>query len=613
MSVIPLLLLLQQGVPARAPDARGLREAARHAELEYENAVRSHAPIATDYSPSEPCYEHVGRYCLFEGADDDRPLPPDHPAVQAARRVAVETLRRAFSADPSDAEVASSVVRYLVEDGRAAEAVSAARAFRWARGAGTEPPARAAAGPSRPLHIASDTAFALADWLLGFALHAAGRDSAALAAFGEALARSPPEERARAVDVSYLLDPGERRRYHALSDEERRAYEERLWAIADPLLLVPANAALAEHLARHVLVRLLPDAPAVRGEDAWGKDLEELTRRFGVPAARKRIPGGGLANPSFVELYEPTQVALVASRLSERVALRPPRPGDPDRLDDPRARSTFPPATLKELHTLHHQITRFPEPRGTVIRADGVLPVDSAHGSTDTVRVGLFLLEPDSLRVLDRVEDRVTLWHDTAHFTLFSALPPGRFIYALEALDAPAKVGARARYRIDVAPTASPGPGSAGTAAVRLSDVLVCEPFAPGPLPDRRDDPGLRARADLELQPHDTVGLYAEIRRPERASGTYYSASVSLQRMQGPSPLARAAAWIGGIFGLGGSPPAPRLQWEVDSGVEPLTPLAVNLDLGGLESGLWAIRLSVLDRRSGEEVRAERTIRVSGY
>ncbi|NIU78285.1 MAG: hypothetical protein GWN71_33440, partial [Gammaproteobacteria bacterium] len=81
---------------------------------------------------------------------------------------------------PGDVEVAGPLVRYLTEDGRAREAVSAARAFAWASADSTWGPL-----------------------LVGFALHANGEDAEASAAFERALARMPVEER-REIQV---LDP----------------------------------------------------------------------------------------------------------------------------------------------------------------------------------------------------------------------------------------------------------------------------------------------------------------------------------------------------------------------------------------------------------------------
>ncbi len=572
-----LLLTLQQAPLAPPPpDAAALARAAREAEREYERRTRLYAPLATSSAPRGPCVEHVGRFCLYFDDDDGEDgggiaaaPPPEHPAVVAARQAAVRRLRRAFGADPGNAAVAAPLIRYLVEDGRAEEAVAAAGALRWA--SRSEP-----AWPSL---------------LLGFAQHYAGRDRAAARSFGEALARLPPAERRRLQDVSYLLDGGERRVYGGLDEGERGAYEDRLWRAADPLYLRPGNAAAMEHLARRVWVRLLPEAPWVRGTTTWGRDLEELTMRYGVPVRRERLSGTWIADFQFLDQYDPAQVALVPPDLDTGDPLAAPLPGERSPLDPEHPRSGYTPGGVDRLVELARQVTRFPAPGGVILRADGALALDSTARGVDSMSVGFFLLDRDSLRVLDATRSRIPVAGDTARFVEWSAAPPGRYVYSLEALVDSGALAGRARYEVDV------------DASSALSDLLLCEPFPrQGKLPVGRDDPLLRPLAPLVVQPRDTLGLYAEL--SPGPSPAAYRVELSVERLDHGGVARRALGWIGRTLGLGGRGALPRIAWRVapEPG-RPTLPLAVDLDLGGLDEGLYAVRLSVRGGAGAELVR----------
>ncbi len=91
-------------------EAERHKRAARKAEAEYESRARRLAP-ATVGSGGGECDEIVGRFCLRFDTGDPRPIPPEVPRVVQARRDAVETLRRAFSAMPGDLRIAGSLVR----------------------------------------------------------------------------------------------------------------------------------------------------------------------------------------------------------------------------------------------------------------------------------------------------------------------------------------------------------------------------------------------------------------------------------------------------------------------------------------------------------------------
>jgi len=582
------LLILATSVPLGAQDsakaeADQYRRAARKAEAEYERLSRRLAP-ATFGSGSGECDEIVGRFCLRFDSGPPRPIPPEAPRVVRARRDAVEALRRAFAAAPGDLRVAGALVRYLVEDGRPEEAVSAAEAFAWATEDST--------------------------WkslLVGFGLHARGDDVAALAHFEEGLARLPPAERRRFERVDVLLAHPEESFYRKLDEAEQERYERDLWIMADPLYLTPGNEARAEHYARHVWARLLSEAPVVFGMVSWGRDLDELTLRYGVPAGRERVIASWSLDAQIVERFDPDQLAFVPERLRTEGVPETPAPGDPWPLEHPRARSGLAPVTIRRMVPFAHQVTRFPAGDSVVLRVDGALALDSvavdSAGADKRVSAALFVLDSAFTRIAERRRS-VAPVRDTVYVSFEEVLPPGTFVYSLEALEETTRFAGRARYSVSLA-------GVSSADSLSLSDPLLAWPYGRAALPRERGAPSLRPRASLELAPVDTVGIYAEV--SGLAAGgddaTHYRIEVSMRRTDAAG-LSRAVRWLGRLLGLAGPDRAPRVSWEGAGEPGRTEALAVDLDLGDLDPGLYVIELAVQDLVAGTRRDSRKAIRI---
>lgn len=589
MGIGTLLLLAQTWAPTSiSPDsAQALRELAHRAEWSYEYLLRSLAPVRRGYSSgSQRCDEIVGRFCLtYESSGGHRPDTAVAGKVISARQQAVEMLRKAFAALPGELTTAGPLLRYLIEDGRAEEAVAAARTFAWAT---------------------ADSAWS--ELLLGYALHAAREDSVAEEHFARGLARLAEKERRRIQDISYLLDGKERSIYRKLDESERLAYEEALWRLADPLYLTPGNERYAEHLARHVWSRLLAEAPRARRMLRWGNDLEQLTVRYGVPTSRERVLSDyfGLYSGSeetMVEYFDPNQLAYLPETLRTDGMPPTPPPGSTWVLDRERARSGYHPLTLRRLRPIEHQVSRFPNGSNTLLRIDATIGLDSVASGAARASAGLFLLDGDYRPILEH-RGRIGIARDTAVLRYETDQPPGLYVYSVELLEEESRFAGRARYSVEL-PVIDPG-------RIALSDPVVTKPFGAAPPPSGRDDAALQPLASLTLAPGDTIGLYAEAHNLAVSSDrlSHFRVDLKVGKAEEPSLLARAWGWVGRKLGVAKPAETPQLSWEgeAEAGVPAI--LAVDLPIGGLDAGLYAIELVVTDLVATESASSTRIIRI---
>ena len=576
--LLPALLFQLQAAPPPRDSVDAIRREARRAEQEFERLARSLAPLDFGAAEGGDCDEIVGRFCLRFDAGPPPDPAPEPGRITRARRQAIEALRRAFSFQAAEFTTSGPLVRYLVEDDRAAEAVSAARTY-----------------------AALTTDSVWGPLLLGFALHAAGDDTAAERLFAQGLAGLEPEERARIIDLEWLLAPGDRKVYRRMDAAQKRAFERTLWELSDPLLLVPGNARRAEHIFRHVYGRILARAPVVRGMVRWADDLQQLTVRYGVPYARSRTAGTMMREGSLIEHFDPDQLAYVPEDLLTRGPAPQPLPGETWPLENPRSRSGHAPHGIRSLRALPHQLTVFPSGEGSVVRVDAALPLDSAAAGATAGRTGLWLLDSASSAVDYRIGTARAV-RDTIEFLHEVEAAAGSYVYNAEVFEPESQLAGRARYAIDL-PVRGPG--------IAVSDPLLALPFGTAPPPAARDDPSLRARTHLTLTRGDTVGLFAEVHGLAEVRGeTVYRVELTLRPADRASLPSRVASWLGRRLGLSSPDVPPRLAWTARGGEASRAVIAVDLLLDGVDDGMHVITVRVRDEVAGGTAESTRLVRI---
>lgn len=567
-ALIGVVIVAQGAFAALPPDSvKKLRDQARSAEAHFERQSRRLAPLTWSAPGGHDCDEIVGRFCLTFDANPAEAPPGEAGRVVDARRDAIEAVRRYFSAAPAERRAAGPLVRLLIADGRAPEAVSAAAAF------------AALSGDSLwgPL-------------LVGMASHAAGVDDEAEAQLDRALAALDAEERRRWLEPDWLLDPGERRRIRRLDPAARAEYERRFWILSDPFWATPANEFRTEHISRHAQTRLLAEVPLVGGMYRWGDDLAELTVRYGVPTARRQTRGTLTQQSTQIEYWDSAGRAFAPQRLSEGFGT-PPVPGEKPPLYDERARSTWAPHRYDRVLALPHQVSRFVRGDSVLLRVD----VDAAELPDGDWTEALVIYDSALVHSSSRHGRRSAGTDGTA--VLFAAAAPGALVYSAEIIAQAdsQRVGARARHALE-ALIPSRGPV--------LSDMVLARAFGQSP-PRSAEDPALRGVGDLTVASGDTIGVFAEVYRAGRDGITV---DLVLEPADRPSLLRQVGGWIGRTLGLSQPTEHPRLAWQ-DQGEEGRYVIALDLPLDSERRGMFDLVLRVSNREGTTETRRRFLVR----
>ena len=547
---------------AQLPDSQHILRSARAAQAGFES-IRRHNLRKEPGHGAADCDERIGRFCYWYDDDDEtpRPPPPESEAITRARDRLLATLDSAALALPGAEWIAGQRVRYLLQSGRPAEALAAARTCR--------------------------AALWWCEALAGLALHVAGDYGAADSAYRAALAAMPPDERCRWTDISALLDGALAQRYRRLPCDERGAFEQRLWWLAQPLYSLPGNDRRTEHLARATMTRIERDARSTYGV-LWGDDLREVTVRFGWPTYWTQSEPATLSSFADVPItgHEPVPSFHF---LPDGSAWVDPGSASPQVWEPraPRAREHYAPRYATAFGPLEHQVALFR-------RRDSCLVVGAYDVRTDT------LFSRDSLQaalVLARDERSVPVIERRpdarASDVIVAKADCAPQLVSLELVAPTRRHVARARYGVRP-------PGDLG-AGLSLSDILLFDP--PDSLPTQLAAALPYVRGSTVVDSRSRLGLFWEIAGLD--SGEVVTTEVTVLPVR-TGWLRKAAQSLR----LAGRRASVRLEWrEVPERHGSMAGRALALDLSGLPPGPYRIELVVRGPR-GQRASVARDITV---
>jgi tetratricopeptide (TPR) repeat protein len=543
-------------------DSGALANAARAAQLQFEQFRRSKLPESHSARGGNSCDEQVGRFCYWY--DEKEPPPPREPErIHDARFRLITLLDSAAAANASNLWVASQRVRYLAEDGRSKDAIAAALACRaesWRCGT-----------------------------LVGFAYHDAGDYVRADSAYQAALRAMPPRDRCEWDDVSLLLDEELLPRYRAqqCGDPARLAFERRVWWLARPLFSMPANDARTEHYARVTMAQMLTDAPSVH-ESGFDEDERELLLRYSWPRAWSRAGGGFGSRGSSVVGHEPTPAypylpnAFVFDNPVNTDSLRwTTRPGV--------VHARYAPAYATPLLRLEHQSALFRRGDSSLVVLAYDLRSDSALARASDVRAALVLTqgeERDATIVRAPNKSRGVI---TAH----SVWAP--LLMSAEVTSPTVKRSARARYGIR--------PPYAVGVRVSLSDLLLFEPY--GQLPAKLDEVIPHMMPTLTVRSNKKLGFYWEAYGTNPTGETMgISVTVAPEVKDEPTRAQRLKRAL--RVWREAKPVTVQVQ-DVSARGQTTSPRAVEVDISTLPPGPYLVELEI-EVAKQYRVRAERRI-----
>jgi hypothetical protein len=458
---------------------------------------------------------------------------------------------------PGDAWVVGQRVRYLVEAGRPAEALAAARACRaerwWCKA------------------------------LEGFAGHAAGDFSGADSAFRSAVLDMPADERCRWTDLSTVLSEPLRRHYRRLTCEARAAFDARLWWLAQPLWARSGNDRRTEHFARRTMATLLRHARSPYGS-LGGEDLTELIVRYGWPEAwAQGTRGSSIGSERSVIGHEREPAYHF---LPDAAQFDTRRPAD-EPLTDPRPRERYAPTYATTFTALEPAFAQFRRGESTLVVAAYDLTRDSLFRDV-TLDVALVLARDEGAP--PHVERRAGA---EPAGVLVAAAPWGPAVLSLELMATRQRRAARARIGWWAQPSTE--------GDMTVSDLLLFDP--PDSVSSELDAVLPHVRGPGPLPRGSRIGLYWE---------AYGLASEGEPLATMVSVVPERVGWLRGAaesVGLVSRSQPVRLEWtEQGKPQGGIAARALVVDLSPLGPGRYRIELAVTaaGRRTASASRAIR-------
>ena len=454
------------------------------------------------------------------------------------------------------------------------------------------------------LHLRNARCEALSWLARGLAAHQLRAEDEATVAFDSALVCLPPHERERLDALGRVLSPKDGREHAQLPPSERVLSERLYWLMSDPMWLTRANEHRLEYLSRVTAAELRWSVEEfdLRGADT---DRGDLLVRYGPPPAVISFP----PDPEYTQemrirlLWWYTEGVAFIFRMIPGYGVANIH-ADYDRYV--RAlRDTIPVSWAnlgveRAIDTIPLQAVRFRgagDSTDVLVIAD--IPADSLVRGLDLARVALQVgLNIFNWRAERIARDSIREVIDVAHAEPMTTrawrkrLPPGIYLYRVEALQPDALRGARATSRLEL--VAGEGFGMSDVLAARM-----IEP-KPGSTSSRWSEfrvlpmTGVLRRTEPLALLWETYALAAD------SGVNRYRVSITIEQRDRPGALARiGAAIVGGVRSAVGrsSRGEGRVTLTYDRDV-PAGPVALDyltVDASGLERGAYTVTVDVED------------------
>ena len=393
------------------------------------------------------------------------------------------------------------------------------------------------------------------DLLMGMVHDRAGQTLEAQARFNSALPAADPELTSRLTAVAELLDEGGRPDYGLLRGRERRDFERRFWWLTNPMWSIPGNDRWTRHIRRRfelVLHEQLLEA-ALGNEHPYNHEVAVVRR--GHEDSWSEL---GLPTPRWTSIkaatYRFSPVSGITAGIGElRYDLTARR-------EDER----YTPDTYGPVHQVPTQFARF-------LEGDSVAVVVGAR--LDQVPLAearmVFLVSdgPGSYPV--GLQPRPRGSRPVAE----AVVAPVAVVASLEFVDV---AGAAARSRVGLLPLA--------TESLVLSDPLLLIPDSLN-LPNGRDEAVAAMMGTTTIEAGTELAVYWEVYGLVRGQPLEFS--ISIQGV-GEGFFTRVLR----ALRIRGDGQGPVVSWSEPASA-PTHPMAIGLDIGGLENGDYVLNIGV--------------------
>jgi hypothetical protein len=462
---------------------------------------------------------------------------------------------------PGDGWITGQQIRYRVEIGQLSEALAIARGC------------RAATWWCRALE--------------GYVHHTKGEFAAADSTFDIALAAMSDERECEWRDVSLLLQGDARDTYGHRKCLERRALEDRLWWLSDPLYLVPGNERRTEHYSRLVVNEMMLESASPR-TIPWRRDNRELLVRFGPTIGWERRSTGRTSMGSDGGVVghhrrDSWHFVPTADYLTDLSTIRL---GDWD-LEPERPVERFGAGYAHEFVELTHNLYVFRDRDSAVVVTSCISP---ASGEIEAVKSGIVI-------TADEKSTPVTAPGCNCG-VMVARVPMRPALVSVEAISRTDSLAARSRYWLDIPAHLSRGAES----DLSISDVMLLD--ASDEAPDRLELAIPLAMPSSAVTAGDEIGLYWEVYGLDPHSDSLQF-SLSVDKI-GKGFLRRAAEWAGLVRP---SHDIIQMKWTEPVVNKDTVKRGIVLRLTDEMDGSYVIRLTAMSA-TGEEVMAAKVIEI---